>query len=167
MKPLQASEGAAVYRPPHWSTLAATAVVALIVAATLAFSRPIDVVVDGQRVLSDVPPVSALGDRVYVPLRALSEGLGAETKYDAATGRIDVVRGDKALRLHVGDTRATLNGSAMTLKHAPFRVRGRVMINAKAVARAFNLRVSYNRKTARLEVDTPGIVEAGAQEEAP
>lgn len=167
MRPLQASKVARQYRTPHWTTLVVTACVALLVSVTLAFSRPINMVVDGQRVLSDVPPVTVVGDKVYVPLRALSEGLGAQMNYDVSSGRIDVVRGDKTLRLKVGETKATLNGAPMTLKHAPFRVRGRVMLNVKAIARAFNVRVSYNRRTARLEVDTPGVVEAGAQEDAP
>ena len=51
----------------------------------------------------------------------------------------------------MGDTRATVNGMPLTLKHAPFRVRGRVMVELKAVARAFNVRASYDPRTARIE----------------
>jgi len=155
------------YEKPHWITLGTAALIALAVSLTFAFSKPIEMLVDGQRVLSDVPPVSAVGDKVYVPLRAVSEALGAETKYDARTGVIEVQRGDETLRVKIGQPQARLNGAPMTLKHPPFRVRGRVMVNVKAIARAFNVRVSYDKRTSRVTVNTPGIIEAGAQEEAP
>ena len=45
----------------------------------------------------------------------------------------------------------------MTMKNAPFRVRGRVMVGLKSVARAFNVRASYDPRTARIDVLTPGI----------
>jgi len=43
--------------------------------------------------------------------------------------------------------------------HAPFRVRGRVMISLDAVARALNVRARYDARNARIEVVTPGIGE--------
>lgn len=151
---------------PRLITLAITAAIALAVSLGLSLSRPIDVVVDGQRVLTDVAPVTTAANKVYVPLRAVADALGAETKYDTATGYIVVTRGDQQLRLRVGDTLAKLDGMPMTLKHAPFRVRGRVMVNVTAISRAFNMRVNYNPRTARIEVNTPGIIEAGAQGDA-
>jgi hypothetical protein len=60
----------------------------------------------------------------------------------------------------VGDTHATVNGMPLTFKHAPFRVRGRVLISLDAVARALNVRASYNPRDARIEVVTPGIGQA-------
>ncbi len=64
------------------------------------------------------------------------------------------------MRLKVGDTRATVNGMPLTLKHAPFRVRGRVMVELKAVASAFNVRATYDSRTARIDVLTAGIGQA-------
>ena len=60
----------------------------------------------------------------------------------------------------VGDVHATLNGMPLTLKHAPFRVRGRVMVALNVVARAFNVRATYDPRTARIDVLTPGIGQA-------
>jgi hypothetical protein len=116
--------------------------------------------VDGERVESDVPPVTVTSDKVFVPLRSLADALGAQTDLDDKTGRIDVVRGNQSLRVRVGDAHATLNGMPLTLKHAPFRVRGRVMISLKTVATAFGVRVSYDPRTQRIDVLTPGIGEA-------
>jgi hypothetical protein len=152
------------YARPGWLTVATTGVIALVVSLMLTLSRPIELRVDGQRLVSDVPPVTTgVSELVYVPLRPLGEALGADTKYADKSGDIEVVRGDQTLHLKVGSTNATLNGMPMTLHHAPFRVRGRVMVGLKAVARAFGVRVNYDKRTARIDVNTPGVIEAGAQ----
>lgn len=137
-----------------------TAIVALVASVLLAFSRPAVMMVDGQRVESDVPPVTTTSDKVFVPLRSIADALGAQTDLEEKTGRIDVVRGGQSLRVRVGDPHATLNGMPLTLKHPPFRVRGRVMISLKTVAAAFGVRVSFDPRTQRIDVLTPGIGQA-------
>jgi hypothetical protein len=152
------------YDRPGWLTVATTGVIALVVSLVLTLSRPVELRVDGQRLISDVPPVtSAAADTVFIPLRPLGEALGADTKYDARSGEITVLRGDQTLRLMVGSTRASLNGAPFTLHNAPFRVRSRVMVGLNAVARAFGVHATYDKRTARVDVNTPGVIEAGAQ----
>jgi hypothetical protein len=151
------------YRPPSKVTLAVTAVLALLVSFTMAFSRPVEVRVDGQPLISDVPPVSTVKDGVFVPLRPLGNALGAETKYLHNSGTVIVTRGDQTLRFKVGSTHAKLNGMPMTLNRAPFRVRGRVMLSLKAVQRAFGVNVKFDHMTARVDLDTPGTSAAPLQ----
>jgi hypothetical protein len=150
------------YQAPSRSTVAATALMALVAALTLAASKPVEMRVDGQPVLSDVPPVTSK-NAVYVPLRPVSDALGAETHYERKTGDVVVTRGDQTLKLKVGSTAAKLNGMPMTLRSAPFRVRGRVMVSLHAVQQAFGVRVRFNRMTARVDVNTPGVSDAGSQ----
>jgi Copper amine oxidase N-terminal domain len=133
------------------------AVVALAISAMLAFSRPIEMLVDGERVDTDVAPVTTASQRAFVPLRSLADALGAETQVDPKTGEVDVVLGGQSLRVRVGETHATVNGMPLTLKHAPFRVRGRVMISLDAIARALHVHAKYDPRNARIEVMTPGI----------
>lgn len=146
----------------HWKTLSVTAAIALAVSAVLAFSRPVELRVDGQRVVTDVAPVTQ-DQEAFVPLRAIAEALGAETHFDDKGNQIEVLRGDQTLRIRVGSTKATLNGQPMTFKYAPFRVRNRVMIGLHGISRAFGVKTRYDRRTARIDVDTPGVIEAGAQ----
>ncbi|MGB8909261.1 MAG: copper amine oxidase N-terminal domain-containing protein [Candidatus Cybelea sp.] len=147
--------------------LAIIAVAALAVSVLLALSRPIVMLVDGERVDSDVAPVTTSSSKAFVPLRSISDALGAETVADPKTGTVDVVLGGQSLRVRVGETRATLNGIPFTLKHAPFRVRGRVMIALDAVARALHVRARYDARNARIEVVTPGIGQAPGPENTP
>jgi hypothetical protein len=141
--------------------LAATVVFALLGALSFAYSKPVEMRVDGQPVISDVPPVTT-SKGVYVPLRPVSDALGAETRYEHRSGDIVVTRGDQVLRLKVGSTHAKLNGMPMTLKHAPFRVRGRVMVSLHSVQQVFGVRVKFDKTTARVEVNTPGVSDAAA-----
>ncbi len=155
-----------LYAALGWRELAAVAAAGLGIAALLAFSRPIVVLVDGERVESDVAPVTTASDRAYVPLRSIADALGAETEADAKGG-ITVVLGGQVLRVRVGDAHATLDGMPLTLKHAPFRVRGRVMISLDAIARALHVRATYDPRQARIEVRTPGIGQAPQPGAAP
>ena len=145
------------YRRPSLKTLALAAVVATSGSALLAFSRPVEMTVDGRRVPSDVPPVATIGERVYVPLRSVADALGAQT--DVEGENIYVVRGNQSLRIRLGDLQASVNGMPFTLRHVPFRVRGRVMIGLKEIAHVFDVHVSYNARTAQVEMMTPGIGE--------
>jgi hypothetical protein len=148
------------YRALSWQSVTLTAVAALSASALLAFSRPTVMMVDGERVESDVPPITTSSDRAFVPVRTIADALGAETVIDPRTGEIDVIRGNQSLRLRLGNTHATLNGMPMTLRHAPFRVRGRVMVSLNVVAQAFNVRASYDPRTARIDILSPGIGQA-------
>ncbi len=150
------------YHKPSKTTLAATLLLALFGSLTFALSKPVEVRVDGQPVISDVPPVTT-SKGVFVPLRPVGDALGAETRYEHKSGDVVVTRGDRTLHLKVGSTRAKLNGMPMTLHHAPFRVRGRVMVSLRAVQQVFGVRVRFNKMTARVDVNTPGVSEAAAQ----
>ena len=147
-----------IYRRPALQTLVLTGVVALVASAMLALSHPAELRIDGQPVQSDVPPITTAAQHVFVPLRAVADALGAQTIVHG--NYVYVVRGKQSLRLRVGDRHATLNGMPLTLVRAPFRVRGRVMIGMKGLALALNVHVTYDPRTARINVLTPGIGES-------
>ncbi|MBV8073961.1 MAG: copper amine oxidase N-terminal domain-containing protein [Candidatus Eremiobacteraeota bacterium] len=140
-------------RPLSIRSLVATAAVALAASTALAFSRPATLVIDGQRVESDVPPVTQ-NHEAYVPLRAVTTGIGAEMTYDKATRTIDVTRGADRLKLRLGERTALLNGRTVSLKHAPFAVRGRTMVAARTIERALGPKVRYDQRKATIDVFT-------------
>ena len=137
--------------------LVVVAGMALVASIVLAVSRPIAMFVDGERVDTDVSPVTTSSQKVFVPLRSIADALGAEIERHGKPDSVDVVLGNQSLRVRVGDTHAMVNGMPFTLKHAPFRVRGRVMVSLDAVARALHVHAKYDARNARIEVVTPGI----------
>ena len=143
------------YRWPRPQTIVLTAVIATVCSGILTLSRPVEMLVDGQRVQSDVPPVTTSPQHVYVPLRSVADALGAQTIVEG--DKIFVVRGTQSLRLQLGNEKASINGMQFTMRHAPFRVRGRVMIGLKPISDAFGVAASYDSRTARVEILSGGL----------
>jgi hypothetical protein len=152
-------------RLPSRKTVAATAVISAFAAALTSLSHPAALLVDGQSMIFDVPPVTTARG-AYLPLRAVAETLGATANYNPKTGDIDLIRAKDRMRLRVGDKLATLNGSRLVLKSAPFSVRGRTMVPLQVIAKALKTRVHYDTARAQIDVMTTGLEEAGAQQDS-
>ena len=144
-----------------------TAVTALVASLSLALSAPATISVDGQRLASDVAPVTTPGGAAYLPLRAVADAAGARTTFDLASGSIAVHRGTDVLLMRAGSTAATFNGRNVTLPHAPFTVRGRTMVAAATIETTFGSTVHFDAKHGRVIVHTPGVVVAGAADDQP
>ena len=151
---------------PDGRLIVATFVTALAASAALALSTPATISVDGQRLASDVAPVTTPSG-AYLPLRAVSDAAGARTVYDAKSGQITVRRGADVLAMRIGTTAANMNGHRVTLASAPFAVRGRVLVSGATIARAFGSSVRYDARHDRVIVRTPGVVVAGAADDEP
>lgn len=151
---------------PSLRLVLATAATALVASLSLALATPATISVDGQRVASDVAPVTTPSG-AYLPLRAVSEATGAQTSFSAATGAITVRKGTDVLVMHPGRVKATLNGHRVTLDHAPFTVRGRTMVAASTIASTLGSTVRFDAKHDRVIVRTPGVVVAGAADDEP
>ena len=146
------------YQWPRPQTLVLTAMIAAVGGGIVTLSRPVEMMVDGQRIETDVPPVTTSSQRIYVPLRSIADALGAETIVQG--DKVFVVRGTQSLRVQLGSTKATINGMPFTMRHAPFRVRGRVMIGLKPITDAFRVRANYDTRTARVEILSGGLGDA-------
>lgn len=151
---------------PSGRTIVATAVTALVASLSLALSTPASISVDGQRLASDVAPVTTLSG-AYLPLRAVADAAGAQTSFDTADGQIVVRRGTDVLVMRAGTTAARMNGHSVTLAHAPFTVHGRTMVASATIASTLGSTVRYDAKHDRVVVRTPGVVVAGAADDTP
>jgi hypothetical protein len=138
-----------------------TLAAATLAATVLYFSRPATLEIDGQSVPTDVPPITH-ARQAFVPVRAVAEGLGAEASFDPKTGEVALVRGRDTLRMKLGEKRATLNGGPILLSQAPFSLRGRTMVASAVIERAFGSKIRYDSARAKIDVVTPGMVEADA-----
>ncbi len=151
---------------PSGRLIAATVVTALVASLALALSTPATISVDGQRLASDVPPVTT-PNGTYLPLRTVADAAGAQTTFDAKSGAVVVRRGTDVMTMHAGSRSAVLNGRTIALSHAPFTVRGRVMVADTIVANTFASTVRFDAKHQRVIVRTPGVVVAGAADDEP
>jgi hypothetical protein len=149
---------------PSWRLLVGTAGIALTASLALALSQPAILDVDGQRVVSDVVPVTTAGV-AYLPLRAVSDAAGAETSFDSRSNELTIRHGTAVLTMKIGERKATLDGRPIELKNAPFTVHGRAMVRGSDVALALASAVKYDAVRGRIDVHTPGAVVAGVPDD--
>jgi hypothetical protein len=142
-------------------------VTATVASLLLALSSPATLSVDGQRIASDVAPVTTADGKAYLPLRAISEAAGGQATFDAASDTVTLRRGTDVLVMHPGHARAILNGHVTQLSHAPFTVRGRTMVAASTIATTFGSTVRFDPRRGRVSVRNPGVVVAGAADDEP
>lgn len=64
----------------------------------------IKLLIDGQAIQSDVAPVIS-NNRTMVPLRVISEGLGAQVAWDGTTRTVRVALADSEILLGIGKPR--------------------------------------------------------------
>ncbi|MFQ6097717.1 MAG: stalk domain-containing protein, partial [Armatimonadota bacterium] len=84
------------------------------------------------------------GGRVYAPLRALAEKMGASVKWEAETQSATVKYGQRATVLRIGEPTVEVDGEAITLDAAPMRLQGVVYIPLRAAVEAFGATVEWD-----------------------
>ena len=102
--------------------------------------------VEGQQILFDASPFLQDG-RVFVPLRALSEALGADVQYDPLEDVTTIVKGDVRLVLNFRSGEVTRNGQPFPMKPGPRFVDDRAMVPLRFLGEALNEQVHYEETT--------------------
>jgi len=125
------------------------ATIALLVAAlalrgAAVAQQQVSVVVNGQTLSFDQPPIERAG-RVFVPLRGVFERLGASVVYQ--NGQINATGNGRAISLHIGSTQATVNGQPQMLDVAPFLVGARTLVPLRFVAQALGASVNWDQSS--------------------
>ena len=128
-----------------------------------AFAASVSVVVNGQPVRFDQPPIERAG-RVFVPLRGVFERLGASVVYQ--NGLINATGNGRNISLHIGSTQATVNGQTQTLDVAPFLIGSRTLVPLRFVAQALGAAVDWNNSTSTVTITGGKVSQATSQPNA-
>jgi hypothetical protein len=99
--------------------------------------------VNGKAVQIDAPAEIKNG-RTFLPLRAISEALGATVDWIAETQGITVTLGENSIGLQVGNTSAVVNGTVMTLDAAPYIKNNRTMVPFRVIAEGLGATVEWD-----------------------
>lgn len=101
------------------------------------------VFINGAQVSFEQPPV-LLNDRVFVPLRGISEGLDAQTQWNSETRSITITKDSKIITLTVGDIKADIGGNPYILDVAPYvSDKGRTLVPLRFISEAFDIKVNW------------------------
>ncbi len=110
----------------------------------------ITVLVDGKPVAFDVAPMMK-EDRVFIPLRAVGEALGAYVEWDEETQRVGIGKRGTLQYLTLGDNKASVihdsEKKEVTLDVAPFTVNDRTLVPVRYIAEGFDAKVDWDNDT--------------------
>ncbi len=138
-------------------------VVAPTTVSTEVIAPPI-VVIDGQKVAFDVPPIIENG-RTLVPLRAIFEKMGAKVSWNADTRTASAVKGDTTVVVAIGSKSPTINGAEKTIDVPAEIIDGRTLAPMRFVCEAFGGAVSWAADTRTVSVKSKSDSKPDSEDE--
>lgn len=88
-----------------------------------------------------------------VPLRVISEELGAKTEFDKETQTITITHKDKEIKLKVGSKKATVDSEEVTLQVAAKVVDGTTYVPIRFIGEALGATVKYEKGVLSIALD--------------
>lgn len=109
--------------------------------------------IDGTTIITDLHPVIK-NNRVMVPLRMISENLGAQV--DWSNSKVIVTKGNTTIHLTPNSNKAIKNGQSIIIDGKPFIENQRLFVPLRFIAEAFDSKVNYSNST--VSVDTKPLI---------
>lgn len=121
-----------------------------------AAARPIEIILDGKVLLSDAPPyIKPKNNVTMVPLRVISEGLGAQVDWLGSTKTVTIAKDGNTIVLRNGTTTAQVNNTAVKLDVSVEINTGRTMVPLRFVGEQLGLQVDWNSAARTITLTSP------------
>lgn len=114
-------------------------------------ANDIKLVLDGKALVSDQAP-RLESNYTLVPIRVISEALGGEVTYAAATQTVTITTVDHKLVLTVDSKTATVDGKSVTLDVPMRNFSGRTFVPARFVSESLGATVTYDASTRTVNI---------------
>ena len=115
----------------------------------------ISVEISGKNIEFDRAPL-IYNSRTMVPMRKIFEELGAEVNWDASSKTVTGTRGDRTVKVAIGNRKMYINHKEVQLDTAPIILSDRTLVPARAVAEGMGCDVDWN-DARRLVSITPKV----------
>ncbi|PQQ65425.1 copper amine oxidase N-terminal domain-containing protein [Acetivibrio saccincola] len=120
---------------------------------------PLRVVVNGERIsFPDAQPFIDENGRTQVPVRFVSEALGADVGWDGSTRTVTVEQGRNKISLVVGKSEYTVNSKKMEMDTSVIIVEDRTFVPIRFVSEALGADVDWNASIRTVYITTGGTV---------
>lgn len=129
-------------------------VLGLVIPAAAEAAEPIQLMVEGEGIEPDVPPMIAEG-RTLVPLRVISENLGAKVTWLSETKKIEITKNGTMIELTPGSKRVTVNGRQGKMDVAPMVKNGRTLVPIRYISEWLGASVGWDDKNRTVIVSNP------------
>lgn len=111
--------------------------------------------IDDERIYFDQEPI-LFNNRTMVPMRKIFEELGAKVTWDANSQTASGKKGDRTVRVTIGQKVMYVNNKVVELDTAPFVLSGRTLVPARAVAEGLGCDVDWDGKYSIVSI-TPKV----------
>ena len=120
----------------------------------------ISVKVNGETILFDQPPILK-NDRTFVPIRAITEKLGAKVSWDETSQCVTVSSDTGSIQLYIDYAAPYINGIKTVIDAKPFIENGRTMVPVRVIAQALGASVLWDNENNCVIIEhTPNISES-------
>ncbi|AUG57873.1 copper amine oxidase N-terminal domain-containing protein [Acetivibrio saccincola] len=131
-------------------------VIMLMAFTTTSFAQlPLRVVVNGNRVnFPDAEPFIDDNGRTQVPVRFVSEALGAEVGWEGSTKTVTISQGDKEIKIVIGKKDYTINGEKNLMDTEALLKEDRTFVPIRFVSEGLGARVDWDPAVRTVYIDT-------------
>ncbi|MDR2940922.1 MAG: copper amine oxidase N-terminal domain-containing protein [Clostridiales bacterium] len=117
----------------------------------------VHIIINNLNLPSDTNPI-ILDNRLLVPIRAISENLGAEVLWEGATRQATVVSGTTTIRFTLDSQVAYINNVAVTLDTKPVVRDNRSLLPMRFVAENIGAHVAWSANTRTVFIQDEGAI---------
>ncbi|MCT4605101.1 MAG: copper amine oxidase N-terminal domain-containing protein [Marinisporobacter sp.] len=100
----------------------------------------------------DTPPVIKEG-RTLIPVRAITEGLGANVAWNGEERKVTVSKGDIEIVFQLEDGKAFVNGEETAIDVPAQIMNNRTIVPLRFIAEQLGLKVDYDQDTETIEIE--------------
>ncbi|PQQ67081.1 hypothetical protein B9R14_10240 [Acetivibrio saccincola] len=131
-------------------------VIMLMAFTTTSFAQlPLRVVVNGNRVnFPDAEPFIDDNGRTQVPVRFVSEALGAEVGWEGSTKTVTISQGDKEIKIVIGKKDYTINGEKNLMDTEALLKEDRTFVPVRFVSEGLGAKVDWDPAVRTVYIDT-------------
>lgn len=108
--------------------------------------------VNGKTIKLDAAPI-VLNGTTYVPVRFVSDAMGAKLLFDGKTKQVTVLRGNKLMEMTIGKKDLILNGVLQYSEVNPIIRNSRTLIPVRLFSEKLGLKVGYDAKAKKISID--------------
>ncbi len=103
------------------------------------------VIIGNKPLIFDTAPV-IVNNRVLAPMRTIFDQMGAKIEWDDSKKQVTAVKGNKTVKLRIGDPIANINDSEFMLDSPAIIVNGRTMIPIRFICASLDADVEWSDK---------------------
>lgn len=112
----------------------------------------ISVFINNEYLISDAEPIIQSG-RTLVPLRAISEKMGATVDWDSRKSMITITKQNFVLTFNVGSRKYVKNGVPTNTDVAPRIINGRTFVPLRVISESLGASVNWNSASRTIKID--------------